>query len=82
MNQLGLMGLIPAGSRITGAFSLRDGKRKKVALCSFCDEPAEYMVAARYYPEHYDLLCAKCVTRGLSEGWYPYGVRIRKVDNG
>jgi hypothetical protein len=79
----GLMGLIPVGTRITGAFSLRDGKCKRVdALCSFCDEPAEYMVAARYYPEHYDLLCAKCVTRGLAEGWYPYGVRIRKVDNG
>lgn len=69
------------GAKVTGAFTLQDGKVEKVpvkVLCSFCDEPATHLVAARYYPEHYDLLCAACVVRGLAEGWYPYGVKIRK----
>ncbi len=60
-----------------------DGEHKAVKVegfCSFCcDEPATHMVAAKYYPEHYDLLCVSCVGHGLGEGWYPHGAKIRKM---
>lgn len=73
---------IRPGAKVTGVFSLRNGKRTDVQvspLCSCCDNPGTHLVAAKDDEDnHHELICLGCLANGLAKGWYPYGVKIRK----
>jgi len=83
---------IRPGAKITGVFQTENGQCMEArfvdvsTLCSCCNcEPATHLVAMKYHEGYmasmsvlYNPVCLACVIHGMTEGWYPYGVKIRK----